>query len=36
MHINTDDCNKYDCRFHSYNKMMRRLILEDIGQLHFV
>ena len=36
MRINTEDCNKYDCRFHSYNKMMRRLILEDIGQLHFV
>lgn len=35
-HINPKDCNKYDCRFHYYNELMEKLIIEDIGQLHFV
>jgi radical SAM protein with 4Fe4S-binding SPASM domain len=34
--IKIDDCNKYDCRFHYYNRLMKRLVIEDIGQLHFV
>lgn len=34
--IDTEECNRYDCRFHYYNKLMWDLVMEDIGQLHFV
>ena len=34
--IDIDDCNKYDCRFHNYNNLMKNLIIEDVGQLHFI
>lgn len=34
--IDSNECNKYDCRFHYYNKLMWDLIMDDTGQLHFV
>jgi len=34
--ININDCNKYDCRFHYYNDLMRKVVIEDIGQLNFI
>jgi len=34
--INIDDCNKYDCRFHYYNDLMQKLLIDDIGQLNFI
>lgn len=34
--IKKEDCNKYDCRFHYYNQLMKNLVIEDIGQLNFI
>lgn len=34
--IKVSDCNKYDCRFHYYNELMQKLVIDDIGQLHFI
>lgn len=34
--IKRPECNKYDCRFHYYNELMRKLVIEDIGQLSFI
>lgn len=34
--IKKSDCNKYDCRFHYYNELMQKLVIDDIGQLSFI
>ena len=34
--IKISDCNKYDCRFHYYNDLMQKLVVDDIGQLNFI
>lgn len=34
--IKIADCNKYDCRFHYYNELMQKLIIDDMGQLSFI
>lgn len=34
--IKRADCNKYDCRFHHYNDLMKHVVVDDIGQLSFV
>ncbi|MBU2044053.1 MAG: radical SAM protein [Candidatus Omnitrophica bacterium] len=34
--IDINDCNKYDCRFHYYNELMRKVVIDDIGQLNFI
>ncbi|MDD5109203.1 MAG: radical SAM protein [Candidatus Omnitrophica bacterium] len=34
--IKKEDCNKYDCRFHYYNELMQKLVIDDIGQLNFI
>lgn len=34
--IDIADCNKYDCRFHYYNDLMRKAVIDDVGQLNFI
>jgi MoaA/NifB/PqqE/SkfB family radical SAM enzyme len=34
--IDSRECNKYDCRFHYYNKLMRDLVVDGVGQLDFI
>ncbi len=34
--IDPQECNRYDCRFHVYNELMRELVIEDTGQLTFI
>ena len=34
--INTEECNKYDCRFHHYNEVMNSLVIRDETQLLFI
>lgn len=34
--IKKEDCNRYDCRFHGYNELMQKLVIDDIGQMSFV
>lgn len=34
--IKKKDCDKYDCRFHYYNSLLKELIIDDIGQLNFI
>lgn len=34
--IDIEDCNKYDCRFHYYNELMNKLVIEDKAQLNFI
>ncbi len=34
--IDPAECNRYDCRFHGYNRLMQELVAEDVGQLSFI
>jgi MoaA/NifB/PqqE/SkfB family radical SAM enzyme len=34
--IDPADCDRYDCRFHGYNRLMHELVAEDVGQLAFI
>lgn len=34
--IDIVDCNKYDCRFHYYNELMKKAVIDDVGQLNFI